>query len=74
MSTELMTSIGKLNFRNMVLCHEASTKMPLRASMLLMLLDSLDLGRLPHGSVTDLRDAVAYTLLYFTLVVHAPEE
>ena len=34
--------------------------------MLLMLLDSLDLGHLPHGSVTDLRDAAAYTLLYFT--------
>jgi hypothetical protein len=59
-------STFKLNFRNMVLCHKANTKMPLRASMLLMLLDSLDLGHLPHGSVTHLRDAAAYTLLYFT--------
>eukprot|EP01043_Picozoa_sp_COSAG02_P053975 COSAG02_NODE_6042_length_3848_cov_3.936783_1_plen_374_part_10 len=56
----------RLNFKNMVLSARKHSKLPLRASMLSGLLDSLNLGALPGGDLQDLRDAAAYVLLYFT--------
>ena len=43
----------RLNFKNMIIAFQKHAKLPLRAPMLLLLLDSLDLSHLPHGRLTD---------------------